>query len=118
MVDPAKLLRRLGGRGLVSGSESCRTWRRTSGGGGGRGSSSGNGSPIAWVDGGGGGRSGLGMRRDGFFGGRSGTQSSSDIMGPMTMASSRSLDKDWFCRFWSRNAEYSAADDVLYVYEY
>lgn len=83
----------------MSGSESCRTCRSTSGGGGGSGSSSGRGSPMAWIDGGGGGKSGLGMRRAGFLGGRSGTQSSREIMGPMTIASRRSLESECFCRF-------------------
>lgn len=74
--DPAKLFRLFGERGLFIGG-GC---RKISGGGGGKGSS--------WFDkllststvgiagAGGGGRSGLGIRKFGFFGGRSGTHSS------------------------------------------
>lgn len=111
-VDPAKLLRRLAVLSLFSGSESCRMCRSNSTGGGGNGSSLIKLISMASVTGGGG-SSGLGMRRDGFFGGRSGTQSSSEIIGPTTMGPSRSSDKLCFCIFWSRMAEYSDADDVL-----
>lgn len=46
---------------------------------------------------GGGGKSGLGIRSCGFFGGRSGTQSSSDIIGPITIGPSKSFDSPpWF----------------------
>lgn len=92
MVEPAKLLRRLG---LPSGSESWRMWRKSSGGGGGNGSSwlgIRTSSGPATVIGGGGGRSGLGIRRSGFLGGRSGTQSSSEISGPMTIGPSWSFE--------------------------
>lgn len=64
---------------------------------------------------GGGGKSGLGIRSSGFFGGRSGTQSSNEIMGPITIGPSKSFDRpSIFCRFSSRYAEYSVSEDVLF----
>lgn len=116
--EPAKLFRRLAVVSFASGSDSWRMCRITSAGGGG-----GNGSSwftvvtsfSCWCNGdGGGGKSGLGIRSRGFFGGRSGTQSSSEIMGPITIGPSRSFDRPpCFWRFSSRYAQYSAADDVL-----
>lgn len=63
---------------------------------------------------GGGGSSGLGIRSIGFFGGRSGTQSSRAMVGPMIIGPKRSLDSVWRC--WiilSRMEEYSEAEEVL-----
>jgi hypothetical protein len=64
--------------------------------------------------GGGGGNSGLGMRSVGFFGGRSGTQSSTEIIGPIIIGPNKSLERCWrVCSILSRMEEYSAADEVL-----
>lgn len=108
---PAKLLRRLAGFSLVS----CSGFN-SSGGGGGKGSS--------WLSGetfstfGGGGKSGEGIRSEGFFGGRSGTQSSIDIIWPIIIAPSRSFDRCWFCwSILSRIEVYSDADEVLKRYK-
>lgn len=112
--DPAKLFRRLATGNLLSGSDSCRMWRNSSGGGGGSGSSwTAITASSAALAGGGGGKSGLGIRSMGFFGGRSGTQSSSEMIGPITMGPSKSFDSACFSRLWSRTAAYSEADEVL-----
>lgn len=119
--EPAKLFRRLAVLNLFSGSvdtdvvdvaSDCRMFRSNSGGGGG-----GNGSSRfsgLFVNGdGGGGKSGLGTRSNGFFGGRSGIHSSNDMIGPITTGPRRSFEKCCLSMFWSRYAEYSAADEVL-----
>lgn len=118
-VEPAKLFRRLAELNFVSGSLICRMCDRISSTGGG-------GNESLWFNefasfscwcmvGGGGGKSGLGTRNDGFLGGRSGFQSSIEIIGPITTGPMRSLDSalPCFCRCWSRYMEYSEADDVL-----
>lgn len=54
------------------------------------------------------------MRSIGFLGGRSGTQSSSAIMGPMIIGPRRSLDSCCrCCTILSRKEEYSDAEEVL-----
>lgn len=86
-------------------------WCNISGGGGGNGSSwlivvvS-----ISWL--GNGGKSGLGIRNIGFFGGRSGIHSSTEMIEPIITGPSRSFEMR--CFSWCRYAAYSAADDVLY----
>lgn len=116
--DPAKLLRRLGVLNLASDcSDFWRICRNISGGGGGNGSSW-----LSWLvvtasGDGGGGKSGLGTRQSDllrFFGGRSGIQSSSDMIGPITTGPSKSFESDCLSMLWSRYAVYSAADDVLW----
>lgn len=95
--EPAKLLRRLAVFNLLSSSDDWRICRKISGGGGGNGSSRISG---LFASGGGGGgksgKSGLGTRSIGrhFFGGLSGTHSSSEIIGPITTGPSKSLDSD------------------------
>lgn len=49
---------------------------------------------MASGDGGGGKNSGLGTRSNGFFGGRSGIHSSSDMIGPITTGPSKSFESD------------------------
>lgn len=91
-VEPAKLFRRLGVADLLSGSDNCRMCRINSGGSGGGGSGSlAIGLSSSTAVGGGGGSSGLGTRSAGFFGGLSGTQSSSEIIGPIIIGPSRSF---------------------------
>lgn len=104
---PAKLLRRLAGFVFTSGS--C---FNSSGGGGGKGSSWSRTGILSTF--GGGGKSGDGIRIEELLGGRSGTQSSSEIIWPMIIAPSKSFDKCWFCcNSLSRIDEYSDADEVL-----
>lgn len=112
--EPEKLFRRLILVKFTSGSDSWRMCRIISAGGGGGNGSSGF---VVFISfsccckgNGGGGKSGLGIRSKWFFGGRSGTQSSNEIMGPITIGPSKSFDKpSLFCRF-----SYSVADDVLF----
>lgn len=90
--------------------------RRISGGGGGSGSSWFRRitSSVGLIIGGGGGSSGLGIRSMGFLGGRSGTQSSRAMIGPMIIGPRRSLDSCCrCCTILSRIDEYSDAEEVL-----
>lgn len=111
---PAKLFRRLAGFRFRFNFNSGSCFN-SSGGGGGSGSSWLNAGTLSTF--GGGGNSGDGIRIDVFFGGRSGTQSSSDIIWPMIIAPSKSFDKCWFCcNILSRADAYSDADEVLKRY--
>lgn len=107
---PAKLLRRLAVFSLTSGSGFNK-----SGGGGGSGSSWFNGEALSML--GGGGKSGDGIRKEPFFGGRSGTQSSSEMILPMIIAPCKSFDICCFCCILSRIDENPDTEEALKRYE-